>query len=64
MKAMQKDRTLYAISEVGIEIRLQMISTEKRSTYHKALEKSQKNRREIPAAKLTHGDAGTVWLNY
>ncbi len=43
MQRLHRDMTLYAISGVGMEARLQMISTEEGHAYHKALEKKQKN---------------------
>ena len=42
MQRLHRDMTLYAISEVGMEARLQMMTKEGRA-YHKALEKKQKN---------------------
>ncbi|WP_432210244.1 hypothetical protein [Marinobacter alkaliphilus] len=45
MRRLHRDMTLYAISEVGMEARLQMMTKEGRA-YHKALEKKQKNTAE------------------
>lgn len=43
MQRLHKNMTLYAMSEVGMEARRQMISTEEGRAYHKALENGQKN---------------------
>ncbi len=43
MQRLHKDMTLNTMSEVGMEARLQMISTEEGRSYHKALERRQKN---------------------
>ncbi|KXO07346.1 MULTISPECIES: hypothetical protein [Marinobacter] len=42
MRRLHRDMTRHAISEVGMEARLQMMTKEGRA-YHKALEKKQKN---------------------
>ncbi len=43
MQRLHKDMTLNAMSEVGMEARLQMISTEEGRSYHNALNNRQKN---------------------
>ena len=43
MQRLHKEMTQNAISEQGMEARLQMISTEKGRVYHKAIDKIQKN---------------------
>ncbi|OHY73664.1 hypothetical protein [Marinobacter sp. AC-23] len=43
MQRLHKNMTLYAMSEVGMEARRQMISTEEGQAYHKAMENGQKN---------------------
>ncbi|HEY9120705.1 MAG TPA: hypothetical protein VIN33_13180 [Marinobacter sp.] len=43
MQRLHEDMTINAMSEVGMEARLKMISTEEGRSYHNALKKWQKN---------------------
>ncbi|AOY87737.1 hypothetical protein BKP64_05875 [Marinobacter salinus] len=43
MQRLHRDMTVYGMSEVGMEARLKMISTNEGRAYHKALQKTQKN---------------------